>query len=310
MKQLFLITLTCLTVCAPISAQKSNYPDTQNSALTVKTSQADKETSTLPNRTKLPIPITAEQIKTAHNKNYALTTKLNNLPKKKKEKLKKLADKSSIYLSQKRTSEAMRACYDAQQILENVPSVLNSLAACYITYKDYESAKKLYKEALTYSPLNPGLNFNIGEMDFITHNFEQSLKQFQQTKTLSQGSLGNLEGLLDFKIALCHLALSKNKDTDHQTIKDHKKAFENYFTSSQKNQYSPEYFILQATKKYDAGNITEANKLVNHANKVFQGTGKLIPWLDTIEEYGYLNIENINKTDTNNPSDLNINLNK
>lgn len=91
--------------------------------------------------------------------------------------------------------------------------IQNLLGAAYTKKKDYATAQKYFDKALAKQPDFFPAKFNVGELLFLQHHYDEALKYFRQM----QGSDPQNE-LLQFKSFLCQLQLG-NKEESAKALK-------------------------------------------------------------------------------------------
>lgn len=202
-----------------------------------------------------------------------------NLPQEKRTTFVQHVNKARQLFQQKRVFETIEQLYLAEKIFPDSPDVENLLGACQIEFRAFSKAKQHFERAVELSPNNPNTMFNLGELYFVTKNWEEAESLFEEILTLidpEQTNLKPMRDLIEFKLMLCKLKLDKKQEA--KQIADRHDYLED----------SPFYYYAQAALAFEADNTAEGNASLARAQRVFRNPQILNPWQDTMMEFGYL----------------------
>ncbi len=197
-----------------------------------------------------------------------------NLPEeKRKEFVKHLVEANRIF-QQKRIFETLEEIDKASAIFNQSPELHNLRGSCYVEMRDFDKALVEYNKALALAKDNANIEFNIGEIYFVTQKWQKSLDVFE--KILAPITKGNiaLGRLVEFKIMLCKIKLGQ----DVAALADKYDYLDD----------SPYYYYAKAAMAYEAGNASKAEEWLATAGRVFRNPASTAPWKDTMVEYGYI----------------------
>ena len=178
--------------------------------------------------------------------------------------------------NQKRIFECLDALTEANLILPNHPNVLNLYGACYVEFRDFKKATRTFEKALKEQPEDVNVLFNLAEISFVTHDWNEALKRFEKIQTVYAEKLTTMQPLIQFKVLLCKLKLGK--------VDEVRKEVET-FTFKEDN---PLYYYGNAAISYYDDEAVKAEEWLGRARRVFGGGAALAPWQDTLIEFGYV----------------------
>ena len=218
-----------------------------------------------------------------------LNKRFSNLPQEERQKYFKLKSDANRYFNNKRIFESMMKIYEMRTIFDKDPQASNLLGSIHIEFRNFSKAREIFENALETSNNNSFILFNLAEIDFCTRNWKSSLKRFEQTKegTKKEPNL-ELNYLIDLKIMLCHLALSKESSVDSEKVSHLAKAKKFTESLSYLND-SPSYYYAHAALAFYEDDTDKANGFLRNARTVFgNNINALASWNDTFIEYGYI----------------------
>lgn len=199
-----------------------------------------------------------------------------NLPEEsRKEFIKNLSEATRLFRD-KRIFETMEALDKATKIFADSPEIHNLRGSCFVEMRAFDKALAEFQKALALSKDNPSIEFNIGEVYFVTREWKKSVEIFEKIMKGIPPENTALGRLVEFKILLCKKKLGL---TDEVTILAEKYTFEDD---------SPFYYYAQAALAYDNKNLIKAEEWLAMANRIFRDPNVLAPWQDTLVEYGYI----------------------
>jgi tetratricopeptide (TPR) repeat protein len=238
--------LTCLLLTSPLHAQEVTAPDADESEK----------------------PIQAELL--PHQKEFL------NLPEEKRTEFGKHFGNASRFFQQKRIFECLDAISEAEAIFPQSAELMNLRGSCYVEMRAFDKATAAFNEALKITPKNTSIRFNVGEVMFVTKQWQQAHDVFQEVMREIPESNTALSRLVEFKILLCKVKLG---------LKDE------FTILAQKYDYqddSPYHYYAQAALAYDKNELVQAEEWLGRANRIFQDPNIIAPWQDTLVEFGYI----------------------
>ena len=140
----------------------------------------------------------------------------------------------------------------------------------------FDKATSAFNEALKITPKNTSIRFNVGEVLFVTKQWQQAHDVFQEVLREIPENNTALSRLVEFKIMLCKVKLG---------LKDE------FTILAQKYDYqddSPYHYFAQASLAYEKKELVEAEEWLGRANRIFQNPNIIAPWQDTLVEFGYI----------------------
>ena len=177
---------------------------------------------------------------------------------------------------QKRIFETLDQLQKAEVIFKESSEVYNLRASCFVEMRAFDKALADFNNALKLSQDNQSIQFNIGEVYFVTQEWQKAVDIFEKViKGISQDNIA-LSRLIEFKIMLCKNKLGKK---DEVMILSEKYDFLDD---------SPYYYYAKAALEYEAKNLVKAEEWLAIASRIFQDPNVLAPWQDTLVEYGYI----------------------
>jgi tetratricopeptide (TPR) repeat protein len=200
-----------------------------------------------------------------------------NMPEeKRKEFIKHLMEANRIF-QQKRVFETMEEIDKASAIFKDSPELYNLRGSCYVEMRSFDKAMAEFEKAFALANKdNPNIEFNIGEVFFVTKQWQKAADVFERICkriTTENPALGRLT---EFKILLCKKKLGKKEEVAALT--------EKYDFMDD----SPFYYYAKATQSYDDNDQKKAEEWLATAGRVFQDPNTTAPWKDTLVEYGYI----------------------
>jgi len=199
-----------------------------------------------------------------------------NLPQETRKDFFKHISEANRFFQQKRIFETLEEVDKAAAIFPDSAEVCNLRGSCYVEIRSFDKALVDFLKAANLSKPNPSIYFNIGEVYFVTRQWQQANDMFEKTLKILPPSNIALGRLLEFKILLCKKKLGK---LDEVTILAEKYDFLDD---------SPFYYYAKAALAYDNKNLAKAEEWLATAGRIFQDPNVLAPWQDTLIEYGYI----------------------
>lgn len=200
-----------------------------------------------------------------------------NLPEQQRKNFFKHLKEAERLFNQKRIFECITEVRESSKIFNKSSEIFNLLGSCYVEFRDFDKAREFFTKADQISPNQPAIVFNIAEMEFVTHNWKACLEKMNKTLNLLPKQDVITRRLVEFKIMLCHIALGKQEEAN--------KMAERYDPLEDD---SPYYYYAQASLCYRDKDVVKAEEWYQIANRVFQNSGMLSAWQDTLIEFGYI----------------------
>lgn len=199
-----------------------------------------------------------------------------NLPEENRRQFIKHVGEANRLHQQKRVFEAMEELDKAYAIFKESPEIYNLRGSCYVEMRAFDKAMADFDKAAALSKDNSSILFNIGEIHFVTKQWQQAHDTFQKVMKLLPPENIALGRLTEFKILLCLKKLGKDNDV---VILAEKYDFLDD---------SPFYYYAQAALAYEEKDLVKAEEWLARANRIFRDPNILAPWQDTLVEYGYI----------------------
>jgi tetratricopeptide (TPR) repeat protein len=199
-----------------------------------------------------------------------------NLAEERRKDFIKFISEANRLFQQKRIFETLEELQKAEAIFKDSAELYNLRGSCFVEMRAFDKALADFNDALKLSQNNPSIRFNIGEIYFVTSEWQKAVNVFEQVlKELPPNSLA-LSRLIEFKVLLCKNKLGKK---DEVQILAEKYDFLDD---------SPYYYYAKAALEYEAENMIKAEEWLAIANRIFQDPAIIAPWQDTLVEYGYI----------------------
>jgi tetratricopeptide (TPR) repeat protein len=211
-----------------------------------------------------------------------------NLPEENRKEFMKHLSESNRMFQQKRVFETLEELGKASVIFNESPEIFNLRGSCYVEMRSFDKALVEFKKAVALSRDNPSIDFNIGEVYFVTKEWQKAedlfVKVLKHLNDQNQLKIQNkqppdpiaLPRLVEFKILLCKKKLGKDSEV--------KKLAEKYDFLDD----SPYYYYAQAALAYEDKDLIKAEEWLARAGRIFQDPNVIAPWQDTLVEYGYI----------------------
>jgi len=231
---------------------------------------------------------TEEEIAKVKEQLTAMRKRFDNLPKEKREKFIEYAEVAAKLSNSKRVAESMQHCYKAENLFRGHPQISNILGTCYVELRDFKRAEEIFREAAKIDPYNVSIQFNIGEIYFVSGDYTKAIRQFDYIGILTDNKKFAISDIILYKKALSHLALSKDESLNEVVRAGHKNTYEKIYKGTSFDDYSPLYYFLTAADYFHKGDRKQMIHWINRARIIFNNRNTILPWLDTVIEYGML----------------------
>lgn len=202
---------------------------------------------------------------------------LENLPREEREEFYKHLSEAKRLFSQQRIIEALDTISDAEKMIAEFPSLMSMKGACYVELRDFNKAKRIFKECNEVVPDNHSVLFNLGEVSFVQARWKESQTYLEKVlQLLKDKPTDPIYLLAEFKNYIADKKLSNESAA--------KKIETKYdFTFD-----SPIYYYINAVKEDEAGNNAESQLWLQRAKSVYKTLGTLDAWQDCLIESGYI----------------------
>lgn len=199
-----------------------------------------------------------------------------NLPEEKRTEFAKHFENANRFFQQKRIFECLDAISEAEAIFSQSAELMNMRGSCYVEMRAFDKATTAFNEALKITPKNTSIQFNVGEVLFVTKQWQQAHDIFQEIMRDIPENNTALSRLVEFKIMLCKVKLGQKYEA---TILAEKYDYQDD---------SPYHYYAQAAQAYERDDLLEAEVWMGRANRIFQDPNVIAPWQDTLVEFGYI----------------------
>lgn len=199
-----------------------------------------------------------------------------NLPEESRNNFIKHLSEANRLFQQKRVFETLEEIEKASKIFSDSPELYNLRGSCFVEMRSFDKALADFKKALSYTKDNASIEFNVGEVYFVTKEWKKAADLFEKIlKVLPPENLA-LGRLVEFKILLSKKKLGLK---DEVAILAEKYDFLDD---------SPYYYYSKAALAYDNNDLIKAEEWLAIAGRIFQDPNVIAPWQDTLVEYGYI----------------------
>lgn len=200
-----------------------------------------------------------------------------NLPEERRNEFSKHLLEAERLFRDKRIFETIDELEKATVIFQDSPELLNLRGSCSVEFRDFDKAMEAYRAAEKLSPDSSNIQFNIGEVLFVTKKWQPALDVFEKVvKRLTSKEEMALSRLVEFKILLCKIKLGKKEEAE---------------VLAEKYDFlddSPFYYYAHGALCYQKEDLTRAEEWLAIAGRVFEDPNVISPWQDTLVEFGYI----------------------
>lgn len=199
-----------------------------------------------------------------------------NMPEEARAEFAKYFGDANRFFQQKRIFECLDAVSEAEAIFAQSSELMNLRGSCYVEMRAFDKATAAFNEALKITPNNTSIRFNVGEVLFVTKQWQQATDIFQEVMREIPENNTALSRLVEFKILLCKVKLGQKAE---------------FNVLAQKYDFqddSPYHYYAQAAQAYESSDLLEAEEWLGRASRIFQDPNVIAPWQDTLVEFGYI----------------------
>ena len=181
-----------------------------------------------------------------------------------------------MHFGSKKITDTLAALDRADAAIEGRAETLNLRGSCHVEMRQFDKALDDFRKAAGISKGNPSIQFNIGEVYFVTRRWQEALDVLEDLgKQLPPENMA-LGRLVEFKILLCKKQLSRNDEAlalaEKYNIEDN----------------SPFPWYAKAALAFEANDPEKAEEWLASAFRRFPNPDNLAPWQDTLVEYGLI----------------------
>ncbi|MGJ8673625.1 hypothetical protein [Rubritalea sp.] len=212
-----------------------------------------------------------------------------NLPEEVRLNFLKKRNEAGVLFQNKRIFEALEASRELINIFPDDPQTINLRGACYVELRDFAKATEQFE--LSKEITGPSFNvmFNIAEVAFVAEEWAYSLEVFAETLELAPEKATQMRRLVEFKIMLCEMALSKDSSLTEEERSQHSAEAMRMAQLYDYTDDSPYYYYANSAINYYEGNDEDGLNWLNKGRRVYSANGQQIAsWEDTMTEYGYI----------------------
>lgn len=207
-------------------------------------------------------------------KTYQYEVDIQNLTADKRKEYYTKLFKAQTLFNQKRIFETLSELAEVQKIYPNDPASLNIQGACYVEFRNFQKARTAFSNALKAHPENPNVLFNLAEIAFVTHQWQEAHDNL--SALLKDQSNLSMRDLIRFKILLCKIKLGAVDEAQELAEK----------TSFLDD--SPLHYYANAAIDYSKDQPAKAEAWLSRCSSIFTDPRLIAPWQDTLIEFGYI----------------------
>lgn len=180
--------------------------------------------------------------------------------------------------AQQRFAEALLLLNEIDEKHPNHPDVSNMRGSIYLTpgLRDFNLAEKYFRQAAELRPGTIAAKFNLAELAFVKHEWESSLKAFEELLKDNPRIPLVVWHLILFKTLICHLQLDQVADAE-AILKRHFGFMDD----------TPAYYYAKAALQFHAKKGGVAADWLMKASAIFKKADNE-PYLDTLMEVGWV----------------------
>jgi tetratricopeptide (TPR) repeat protein len=199
-----------------------------------------------------------------------------NLPEERRTEFAKHLGEANRLFQQKRIFECIDVLSKASAIFPDSPELHNMRGSCYVELRNFDKALQEYEKAAALSKDNPSIQFNIGEVYFVTKQWQKSYDVFAGVLKQLPEAAASMARLVEFKQLLCLIRLDRAQEAA---------------VLAEKYDYmddSPFHYFANAALAYEKKDELKAEEWMAMASRIFNNPAILSSWQDTMIEFGYI----------------------
>ena len=199
-----------------------------------------------------------------------------NLPEDVRKDYVQKAIKAKNLFSQKRIFDTLELIGELEDVYENHPSIANLKGSCYTELRAFDKAHEVFSSMLKRTPNNPSILFNLAELAFIQHQWQSAHDQFSNIIDNPPSTSKDFIRISEFKVLICNLKLNKIKEAE--ALRDKYDDWDD----------SPYFYMAKAAHYFHHNDKEAGRKEVKTASKIWNSPAAITPWIDTLQESGYM----------------------
>jgi len=164
----------------------------------------------------------------------------------------------------------------AEAIFAGAPETHNLRGSCHVEERDFAKAMEAFKKADSLMPGNTHISFNIAEVLFVEHRWEEAVKAFGALQPKLADGGGTLAALVDLKLLVCHCKLGALGDAAALAAKRADDAA------------TPFQWYAKAVIEFENRNRAAAAGFLQDVKGVHPDRGVNAPFIDTLIESQYV----------------------
>lgn len=156
--------------------------------------------------------------------------------------------------------DALAKLDEVEAIAPDLPELHNLRGSIYLSpnLRDFEQAKTAFARAKELDPNGIGPKFNLGELDFVKHDFQAAHEAFTQILKDYPKIPQGIRHLILFKKLVCELKLDKATEAQ--------KTLEEHFTFMDD---TPAYYYSKSAMAFTKGQEDEGKSWIARAESIF-----------------------------------------
>lgn len=199
-----------------------------------------------------------------------------NLPEEQRREFAKHFGEAARFFQQKRIFETLDALHEAEKVFDQSAELLNLRGSCYVEMRAFDKSLEAFEAAKKLNPDNTSIRFNIGEVYFVTREWQKSHDVFLEIlREIPEENIA-LSRLVEFKVMLCKKRLGQEEEV---------------IIMAEKYDFlddSPYHYYAQAALAYEREDLLAAEEWLARAGRIFADPNIIAPWQDTLVEFGYI----------------------
>ena len=212
-----------------------------------------------------------------------------NLPEAQRLQFLKKRQEAGILFQNKRIIEALEAIRELNAIFEQDPQIMNLRGACFVELRDFPNATAEFQKSMAITGPNVNVLFNIGEVAFVSKNWQESLKFFTQTLALTSDKAAEMVAIIELKLMLTHISLAKDTNLSADERSAHEAKVLEYSKLRDFLDDSPYFYYATAALHFSKDDKTSGQASLQKARRVYADNQQaLASWEDTFTEFGYI----------------------
>ncbi len=164
----------------------------------------------------------------------------------------------------------------AEAIFAGSPETHNLRGSCHVESRDFAKAMEAFGKADSLAPGNTHISFNIAEVHFVEHRWEEAKKAFGELRPKLAGGDGTFAALVDLKLLVCHCKLGALADAEALAA------------ARAGNAATPFQWYAKAVIEFENRNRAAAAGFLQDVKSVHPDRSVNAPFMDTLVESRYV----------------------